>query len=513
MRLNGSEFNQENLIDALSTLKEEYVTLKRNGITHWRPKKGAESLDEDPVEVDHVEAEIMDESANFRRPENQIAEEFIDYHGNSDHEETRDTLEPTAVPQVHISEAAAEAKNESKALIQLLDDYGSSDSEDGEWVTSKELEPVETSTYLFRKSPHRLAPDDDEPEANSSKKVEQEAEAPKVIVSAMSELKEIKVHLESSSPASSAYLEDTASSEIGKDTKILSQSSANSPDDVSPEIPVVPEKKVEVVGTMVTSQEEHEDQKAGESGNKVVDQEIDDKGHQEDDSSRTEQVLEEAMLESPAEEFIEADLGNGDISESQDQKDQDFMDFEGNGQATEIPGASIPCDWRPTTPSKDSETPEKLGNSKSKLSEPLNEEAKLESNGLDVQNQEEKEFVDVEGAREVPHHKDPDMKLAFERSSEDDEEVDDGEEEEFLKEEVSRTIQDQKVAAEILEKDPNLQMELLEWNQEHSKEKPNELGPGILEASKSVASEFKHHLEPLSPASTASLEDVASSES
>ncbi|CAS00776.1 Protein CBG26626 [Caenorhabditis briggsae] len=490
MRLNGSEFNQENLIDALSTLKEECVTLKRNGINHWRPKKGAESLDEDPVEVDHVEAEIMDESANFRRPENQIAEEFIDYHGNSDHEETRDTLEPTAVPQVHISEAAAEAKNESKALIQLLDDYGSSDSEDEEWVTSKEQEPVETSTYFFRKSPHRLAPDDDEPEANSSKKVEQEAEAPKVIVSAMSELTEIKVHLESSSPASSAYLEDTASSEIGKDTKILSQSSANSPDDVSPEIPVVPEKEVEVVGTMVTSQEEHEDQKAGESGNKVVDQEIDDKGHQEDDSSRTEQVLEEAMLESPAEEFIEADLGNGDISESQDQKDQDFMDFEGNGQATEIPGASIPCDWRPTTPSKDSETPEKLGNSKSS-SEPLNEEAKLESNGLDVQNQEEKEFVDVEGAREVPHHKDPDKKLAFERSSEDDEEVDDGEEEEFLKEE----------------------MELLEWNQEHSKEKPNELGPGIIEASKSVASEFKHHLEPLSPASTASLEDVASSES
>ncbi|CAO4387237.1 unnamed protein product [Caenorhabditis nigoni] len=82
---------------------------------------------------------------------------------------------------------------------------------------------------------------------------------------------------------------------------------------------------------------------------------------------------------------------------------------------------------------------------------------------------------------------------------------DDEEDEAFLKEEVNRTIQDQRAAADILKEDVNLQMELLEWNQEHSKEKPNELGPGILEASEPVESS--------SPASTASLEDVAFPES
>ncbi|CAO4387221.1 unnamed protein product [Caenorhabditis nigoni] len=107
MRLNGSEFNRENLI---------------------------ESLEEDPMEVDHVEVEIMDESAYFQRPESRIVEDFEypsqeinvenpDYHDNSDHEEeqtlTRDTLEP----KFPIFESSAEDKYKSKALTQLLDDW------------------------------------------------------------------------------------------------------------------------------------------------------------------------------------------------------------------------------------------------------------------------------------------------------------------------------------------------------------------------------------------------------
>ncbi|PIC14251.1 hypothetical protein B9Z55_027223 [Caenorhabditis nigoni] len=505
LRSNGSEFNRGNLIDALSTLKKEYTILKHNGVNYWQPKKGmnedenevVETLEEEPAEADHVEAEIMDGSANFRRPENQIAEDFEypnqernvvipanETNGNSSHEEARDSLEP----KFPIFEAAVEAKNESESLIRLLDDYGSSDSEDDQ-------------SHFFRKSPTPLAPDGNEPESK----------APEVIVSGISEasksaMSEFDDDTESPLPASTETAEDVASSEYstvtslageapeaqnqeastanlevmdsseftnengdlanGNDTEILSQSAANSPDHVSPEISVAPEMEVEAV----------EDQKASEYGNKVVDQ--DDKGYQEDDSA--EQVLEES--ESSTEEFNEADSKNGAISEAQDQKDQDVVDFEG----TEIPGTLD--SWRPKTISRDSKIP---GNSESKFSEALNQEAKPEFNGPDVQNQEETEFVDVEGAREVPHQKSPDMELASERRSEDDEEIDDEVDEEFLKEEVNRTIQDQKAVAEILEEDVNLQKELLEWNQR------NEVDKEILESS--------------TPAS--SLEDVASSES
>ncbi|CAO4362823.1 unnamed protein product [Caenorhabditis nigoni] len=502
LRSNGSEFNRGNLIDALSTLKKEYTILKHNGVNYWQPKKGmneeenevVETLEEEPAEVDHVEAEIMNESAsidNFRRPENQIAEDF-EYaemnvgnpdHDNSDHEETRDTLEPKVqgLEDPRKGSLATEKKNpapakeESNALIQLLDYGSSSDSEN-------EQEPMETTTQFFRKSPTPLAPDDNE----------SEAKAPKFVVSGISDasksaMSEVDDDTESPLPASTETAEDVASSESSavaslageapeaqnqeastanledvassgttdenddpaneNDTEILSQSAANSPDHVGPEIPVAPEMEVEAV----------EDQKAIESGNQVVDEEHD----------STEQVLEES--ESPAEEFNKSALRNGDNSEAQDQKDQDVVDFEG----TEIPGTLD--SWRPKTISRDSEIP---GNSESKFSEALSEEAKPEFNGLDVQNQEETEFVDVE---EVPHQKDPDMELPYEEI----------EDEEFLKEEVNRTIQDQEAVAGILKEDVNLQKELLEWNQR------NEVDKGTLESS--------------SPAS--SLEDVAPSQS